>query len=58
MLMTVAISEILTFAILLTKILMLPVQEIGRAGRDGRISYCHLFFDDVSYFKTRSLMYR
>ncbi|XP_016501659.2 ATP-dependent DNA helicase Q-like 5 isoform X1 [Nicotiana tabacum] len=33
------------------------VQEIGRAGRDGRISYCHLFFDDVSYFKTRSLMY-
>ncbi|KAK4357596.1 hypothetical protein RND71_023206 [Anisodus tanguticus] len=33
------------------------VQEIGRAGRDGRIAYCHLFFDDVSYFKIRSLMY-
>ncbi|KAL3368604.1 hypothetical protein AABB24_009456 [Solanum stoloniferum] len=33
------------------------VQEIGRAGRDGRISYCHLFFDDASYFKIRSLMY-
>lgn len=33
------------------------VQEIGRAGRDGRLAYCHLFFDDVSYFKIRSLMY-
>ncbi|KAM7268981.1 hypothetical protein ACFE04_024478 [Oxalis oulophora] len=33
------------------------VQEIGRAGRDGRLSFCHLFFDDGTYFKLRSLMY-
>ncbi|KAD4983244.1 hypothetical protein E3N88_19915 [Mikania micrantha] len=33
------------------------VQEIGRAGRDGRVSYCHLLFDDATYFKLRSLMY-
>ncbi|KAJ7957602.1 DNA helicase, ATP-dependent [Quillaja saponaria] len=33
------------------------VQEIGRAGRDGRLSYCHLFYDDDTYFKLRSLMH-
>ncbi|XP_031121821.1 ATP-dependent DNA helicase Q-like 5 [Ipomoea triloba] len=33
------------------------VQEIGRAGRDGRQSYCHLFFDDISYYKLRSLIH-
>ncbi|KAL4587013.1 hypothetical protein LXL04_011662 [Taraxacum kok-saghyz] len=33
------------------------VQEIGRAGRDGRLAHCHLFFDDTTYFKLRSLSY-
>ncbi|KAJ4894723.1 ATP-dependent DNA helicase Q-like 5 [Raphanus sativus] len=31
------------------------VQEIGRAGRDGRLSYCHLFYDEDTYLKLRSL---
>ncbi|KAK4265011.1 hypothetical protein QN277_026119 [Acacia crassicarpa] len=33
------------------------VQEIGRAGRDGRLSFCRLFYDDETYVKLRSLMY-
>ncbi|GER25371.1 ATP-dependent DNA helicase family protein [Striga asiatica] len=33
------------------------VQEIGRAGRDGRLSYCQLLFDDATYIKLRSLMH-
>ncbi|PIA51330.1 hypothetical protein AQUCO_01100275v1 [Aquilegia coerulea] len=33
------------------------VQEIGRAGRDNRVSFCHLFYDDSTYFKLRSLSY-
>ncbi|KAL8520123.1 hypothetical protein ACS0TY_010883 [Phlomoides rotata] len=33
------------------------VQEIGRAGRDGRLSYCHLLFDDATYVKLRSLIH-
>uniref|UniRef100_A0A1J3EA21 DNA 3'-5' helicase n=2 Tax=Noccaea caerulescens TaxID=107243 RepID=A0A1J3EA21_NOCCA len=31
------------------------VQEIGRAGRDGRLSYCHLFYNADTYLKLRSL---
>uniref|UniRef100_A0A7N0ZT59 DNA 3'-5' helicase n=1 Tax=Kalanchoe fedtschenkoi TaxID=63787 RepID=A0A7N0ZT59_KALFE len=33
------------------------VQEIGRAGRDGSLSFCHLLFDNTSYAKLRSLMF-
>jgi ATP-dependent DNA helicase Q4 len=26
------------------------VQEIGRAGRDGRMAFCHMFLDDSDYY--------
>ncbi|XP_002973918.2 ATP-dependent DNA helicase Q-like 5 [Selaginella moellendorffii] len=31
------------------------VQEIGRAGRDGKPAFCHLFLENCSYLKLRSL---
>ncbi|XP_024388003.1 ATP-dependent DNA helicase Q-like 5 [Physcomitrium patens] len=31
------------------------VQETGRAGRDGKAAFCHLFLDDTDYLKLRSL---
>ncbi|PRP87685.1 hypothetical protein PROFUN_02385 [Planoprotostelium fungivorum] len=33
------------------------IQEIGRAGRDGKESICHLFLHEDDYLKTRSLAY-
>ena len=31
------------------------VQEVGRAGRDGRPAYCHLFVGDDDVIRARSL---
>ncbi|KAF3792750.1 ATP-dependent DNA helicase Q-like 5 [Nymphaea thermarum] len=33
------------------------VQEIGRAGRDGCLAFCHILLDDSTYLKLRSLAY-
>ncbi|PWZ45770.1 ATP-dependent DNA helicase Q-like 5 [Zea mays] len=33
------------------------IQETGRAGRDGRLSYCHLFLDSTTFYKSRSLLH-
>ncbi|KAJ0976977.1 hypothetical protein J5N97_012451 [Dioscorea zingiberensis] len=33
------------------------IQKTGRAGRDGRLSFCHLLLDDITYYKLRSLLY-
>lgn len=30
------------------------IQEVGRAGRDGQFSYCHLFFDESDYLTIAS----
>ena len=43
---------------ILYRLIVHLLQEIGRAGRDGRLSYCHLFLDNDTYFKLRSLMHR
>ncbi|KAL5214213.1 hypothetical protein ABZP36_003365 [Zizania latifolia] len=31
------------------------IQETGRAGRDGRLSHCHLLLDSATFYKIRSL---
>eukprot|EP00898_Chlorokybus_atmophyticus_P007538 jgi/Chlat1/7786/Chrsp66S07247 len=33
------------------------VQEIGRAGRDGRDAHCHMFADDTDFIRLRSLLF-
>lgn len=33
------------------------IQEIGRAGRDGRDAYCHLFLNDKDYIKLRNILF-
>lgn len=32
------------------------VQEIGRAGRDGKLARCHMFLDNNDYFLIRRLI--
>ena len=31
------------------------VQEIGRAGRDGKLARCHMFLNDKDYYQLRSI---
>lgn len=31
------------------------VQEIGRAGRDGKLARCHMFLHDKDYYQLRSI---
>ena len=33
------------------------VQEIGRAGRDGKDSFCHMFLNDDDYYKERGFIF-
>ncbi|KRX04249.1 P-loop containing nucleoside triphosphate hydrolase [Pseudocohnilembus persalinus] len=33
------------------------IQEIGRAGRDNQISYCHLFLTDNDYYRQKAFIY-
>lgn len=32
------------------------LQEIGRAGRDGKEAYCHMFLNDMDFFTERSFI--
>jgi ATP-dependent DNA helicase Q4 len=32
------------------------VQEIGRAGRDGKLARCHLFLNDEDFYKLRRMV--
>jgi ATP-dependent DNA helicase Q4 len=32
------------------------VQEIGRAGRDGNLSFCHMFISDEDYYRLRTII--
>ena len=54
-------SPHLTSPHLTSPLISLPLssrlQEIGRAGRDGRKSFCHLLLDAGNYLKLRSLVH-